>query len=88
MNNMITAAEANKQAKENVELNFDDVICDISKKIEWAVSFGRVSQIVYIDSFLMREKVAKHFENLGYSISYPDNEDYDNKGCHMIIYWG
>ncbi len=29
------------------------------------------------------------FWNLGYSISYPDDdEDYDNKECYMIIYWG
>ena len=85
---MITAAEASKQAKKNVELNFNDVICDIGKKIEWAVNFGRVSQVVYIPSFLMREKIAKHLENLGYSTCYPDDDDdYDNKGCYMIICW-
>jgi ribosomal protein S8 len=88
---MITAAEANAQAKESVETDFEDRLEQVMKNIQWAISFGRMKIQEYMPSQLMREEIAKYLEKLGFLISYPKSDDslkYENDGCYMYIYWG
>ena len=88
---MITAAEANARAKESINIDFEDRLEKVMKDIKWASLNGRMKIQVYMPSWLMREKVAKYLEKLGYLISCPSADDslrYENNGCYMYIYWG
>jgi hypothetical protein len=88
---MITAAEANAQAKSSIETDFKDRLEKVEKDIRWASSFGRMKIQEYMPSYLMREEIAKYLEKLGFLISYPSRDDslkYENDGCYMYINWG
>lgn len=90
MNNMITAAEANAQAKESVKTDFEDRLEEVEKKIQWASLSGRMKIQVYMPSQLMREEVAKYLGKLGFLTFYPKNNDsfkYENNGCYLYIHW-
>jgi len=90
-NDMITAAEANAQAKESIDIDFEDRLEEVMNDIKWASLKGRMKIQAYMPSLAMREKVAKYLEKLGYLISVPNNDDslrYENNGCYMYIYWG
>ena len=88
---IITAAEANKQAKEMIEKDFLFQLERLKQDIELAVNFGRMKICYRVSSFLMREKLSNYLEKLGYLISYPQDDDglrFENNGCNMYIYWG
>lgn len=88
---IITAAEANKQAKEMIEKDFSFQLERLKKDIELAVDCGRMKMCYQTCSFLMREKLSEYLEKLGYLISYPQDDDslkFENNGCNMYIYWG